>query len=178
MDCKIPEKQSLNGSRSQKKRSIDIGGGQVLDPEESSPCAHRSPGILEKSGILPLQPWAVAVGRLFVDHDSDLVAESIEQALPVLCIFCSASASAFISDTHALQTKLSEPPLLGQDESHSWPGEQRGKSSQRLWGLNMYLFMWIISLEGQLLLSVHVSLVHQVNECWGKSWMETTPAFS
>ncbi len=135
-----------------------------------------APGMLEESGILPLQPWAVAVGRLFVDHDSGLGAESIAQALPVLRIFC--SASAFISDTHALQTKLSEPPLLGQDESHSWPGEQRGKSSNRLWGLNMYLFMLIISLECQLLLSVHISLVHQVNECWGKSWMETTPAFS
>lgn len=156
MDCKIPEKQPLNGSRSQQKRGIDIGGGEVLDPEESSSCAHHSPGMLEKSGILPLQPWAVAVGRLFVDHDSDLGAESIEQALPVLCIFC--SASAFISDTHALQTKHAEPLLLGQDESHSWPREQRGKSSQRLWGWNIHLFMWIISLEGQLLLSVHVSL--------------------
>lgn len=85
--------------------------------------------VLEESWILPLELWAVAVGKLFVDHDSDLGVEAIEQALPVLFSFC--SASAFICDTHAFQTVLPEPPLLGQDKSHSWPREQRGKNSQR-----------------------------------------------
>jgi len=79
---------------------------------------------------------AGAVGRL-LDHDPDLGAKPIEQALPVL--FC-CSASAFISETHALQTRLSEhsiitSPILGQESREV----RATRDFKFIYCINMYL---------------------------------------
>lgn len=91
-------KQNIQVCGNWKDRREVTRAGQILDPEK---LLRRA--ALELTGAqawwkgqkfcsgLPLVLWEGLVGVLFVDHDSDLGAESIEQAQPALS-FCSASA--------------------------------------------------------------------------------------